>query len=455
MSAGPAPYLLNNTIMDNQAFNGSAVAGLGRGALLVNNILTGPSTSSAVWCSATAAPATVFSHNDVYHGGPSPYAGCAVATGTNGNISAQPPASDAGWRPTSPDNPMVDAGTNSATSLPALDLMERPRVTDGDRDGVATVDIGALELPGVRRPDRRPLPCLDARPAPRHPTGRRRAGGEAGPPVVVGSPGHRPGGVPDGASAVVFNVAPRTATSRHGRPGRPSRTRRASTSMPAGPCRTWSWSRSAPAGGRVNLFTSAASTDIVVDVEGWFGADGAPGGSRFTSLVPARVLDTRTGQHGYHWMPPARLQADGTVQLGLAGVEGILKIGVSAVVLNVTVTGPASQGWLTIWPSKGRDPWRSTSTTSPARRSPTWRWSPPTTAGSASTAAAGRSMSSPTSPAGTARPSPAPAQLTAVATRGVPMCRPSARWAAKRCKGDAAVAASFRRKAPVPVVDGH
>ena len=42
-------------------------------------------------------------------------------------------------------SPAVDAGTNSATSLPT-DLDGNPRVVDGDGDGTATVDMGAYEL---------------------------------------------------------------------------------------------------------------------------------------------------------------------------------------------------------------------------------------------------------------------------------------------------------------------
>ena len=87
ISAGPRPYLLNNTIVDNQAPNGSAVAALSGGAQLVNNLAVGSGGTSVVWCSAGAAPAISFSHNDVYSGGPSPYAGCADPTGSNGNIS--------------------------------------------------------------------------------------------------------------------------------------------------------------------------------------------------------------------------------------------------------------------------------------------------------------------------------------------------------------------------------
>jgi hypothetical protein len=45
-----------------------------------------------------------------------------------------------------PISPCIDTGTNSAPWLPATDFEADTRVTDGDDDGVATVDIGADEF---------------------------------------------------------------------------------------------------------------------------------------------------------------------------------------------------------------------------------------------------------------------------------------------------------------------
>ncbi|MHC4072220.1 MAG: right-handed parallel beta-helix repeat-containing protein [Planctomycetota bacterium] len=44
------------------------------------------------------------------------------------------------------DSPCVDAGNNSAHSLPLTDLAGNPRVVDSDVDGIAIVDMGAYEL---------------------------------------------------------------------------------------------------------------------------------------------------------------------------------------------------------------------------------------------------------------------------------------------------------------------
>ena len=67
-----------------------------------------------------------------------------------------------------------------------------------------------------------------------------------------------------------------------------------------------------------------------------------PGG--FTSLAPARLLDTRYGVGA----PKAAVVAGGTVHLQVAGKGGVPATGVSAVVLNVAVTAPAAAGFISV-----------------------------------------------------------------------------------------------------------
>ncbi|MGW7439394.1 hypothetical protein [Streptomyces sp. NPDC054849] len=71
-------------------------------------------------------------------------------------------------------------------------------------------------------------------------------------------------------------------------------------------------------------------------------------GERFTALSPARLLDTREGLGRLGTEPVA---AGGEVSLQVAGRAGVPQSGVKAVVLNVTVTDPKSDGHLTAWPS--------------------------------------------------------------------------------------------------------
>ncbi|MGW6612552.1 hypothetical protein ACWGA0_03695 [Streptomyces erythrochromogenes] len=78
------------------------------------------------------------------------------------------------------------------------------------------------------------------------------------------------------------------------------------------------------------------------------GIPAAQAGDRFTTLSPARLLDTRAGLGRAGTAPVA---AGGEVSLQVAGRAGVPRSGVKAVVLNVTVTDPTSDGHLTVWPS--------------------------------------------------------------------------------------------------------
>jgi hypothetical protein len=96
------------------------------------------------------------------------------------------------------------------------------------------------------------------------------------------------------------------------------------------------------------------------------GAPPSPGGG-FHPLAPARILDTRVGlgiPHGAVRAGDGRLpnEPDDTTrlewlenhQLKVTGVGGVPERGVSAVLLNLTVTGPWGDGWLGIYPKQPR-----------------------------------------------------------------------------------------------------
>ncbi|MEU4353748.1 hypothetical protein [Streptomyces virginiae] len=78
------------------------------------------------------------------------------------------------------------------------------------------------------------------------------------------------------------------------------------------------------------------------------GIAAAQAGDRLTTLSPARLLDTRAGLGRAGTAP---VPAGGEVSLQVAGRSGVPQSGVKAVVLNVTVTDPKSDGHLTVWPS--------------------------------------------------------------------------------------------------------
>ena len=138
--------LVNNTIADNDAesWPGVYVADFDAGDELHNNIITAH-TGPALYC-ATGAP--TLKSNDIFSGQGAAYEGtCADQTGLTGNISADPAfigAANRDYR-VRMTSAVVDAGNGAAPALPATDLAGFDRVFDGNRDGVARVDIGAFE----------------------------------------------------------------------------------------------------------------------------------------------------------------------------------------------------------------------------------------------------------------------------------------------------------------------
>jgi Cellulase (glycosyl hydrolase family 5)/IPT/TIG domain len=108
------------------------------------------------------------------------------------------------------------------------------------------------------------------------------------------------------------------------------------------------------ADGAVGLFNAAGTTDLIVDVNGWFTDATSPSSTvgQFTGLYPARLLDTRAGSG------PLGPGATLTLQVsGHGGVPAMSDPGPpSAVVLNVTATDPTTAGYLAIYPSQPSPP---------------------------------------------------------------------------------------------------
>jgi hypothetical protein len=98
----------------------------------------------------------------------------------------------------------------------------------------------------------------------------------------------------------------------------------------------------AGAGGKVTFFNQQGSTDLVLDVNGYFAASTSlTSGTTYTSLTPSRILDTRSG---------TAVGAAGTAAVMAAGQGGVPASGVQGVVLNVTVTNTTLSSYLTLWP---------------------------------------------------------------------------------------------------------
>ena len=109
---------------------------------------------------------------------------------------------------------------------------------------------------------------------------------------------------------------------------------------------------------------SLQKADAVIDLLGWFGGSaqaaavpvvpgGAAPGDRFTPLTPARLADTRTGQGG----TVGPVGPDAAFPVSVAGPGGV-PVGTrpSAVVLNVTATGAAAAGYVTVYACDGPRP---------------------------------------------------------------------------------------------------
>jgi hypothetical protein len=106
-------------------------------------------------------------------------------------------------------------------------------------------------------------------------------------------------------------------------------------------------------GGKVTVYNSSGSSDVIFDIAGWVSTGGTTSGTAglFRPLVPARLLDTRSGFGGSR-----TVGAGQTINLQVAGSGGVPATGVSGVVLNVTATNPSAAGYLTAFPTGSTQP---------------------------------------------------------------------------------------------------
>jgi hypothetical protein len=107
-----------------------------------------------------------------------------------------------------------------------------------------------------------------------------------------------------------------------------------------------------PAGtsGAVNVFTTD-STDLVIDINGYFAPPG-PGGLSLYTVTPCRVLDTRlpTGT------PPFNATIDVNPRASACGVPTTAQ----GFVFNATVVPPGFLGYILMWPQGQSQPLAAT-----------------------------------------------------------------------------------------------
>ena len=152
------PFIVNNTIVNNTN-SGVFEDGYPAGSEIMNNIIVGtPAITMTPWYGSSPA---IIQCNDFYSlTGGMVYDGDIITnlTGMNGNISSNP------WFACEPDgdfhllagSPCIDAGTNGASDLPAVDFEGNPRILAGNSNNPPLVDMGAFEF----NPLYPPVPCL-------------------------------------------------------------------------------------------------------------------------------------------------------------------------------------------------------------------------------------------------------------------------------------------------------
>jgi ASPM-SPD-2-Hydin domain-containing protein/centrosomal CEP192-like protein len=165
--------------------------------------------------------------------------------------------------------------------------------------------------------------------------------------------------VPPGAVAVVLNVTVTNTTSAGYLTVFPT-----GISRPTASSLNWTARQTVPnlvevplgTGGQVSFFNAYGHTDLILDLQGYVTpAAATPGGAGFFNpLPPIRVLDTRSAGVGV--TAAGKVGTQGSIDVQLTGRGGVPVNGVSAVVLNVTVTNPSAPSYLTVFPTGGAVP---------------------------------------------------------------------------------------------------
>ncbi len=154
------------------------------------------------------------------------------------------------------------------------------------------------------------------------------------------------GGVPAGATAVVANVTVTGATAQSFLTAYPDGTTRPlASNLNFGAGQTVPNLVTVPlsSSGAIDLYNAAGTVNALVDVNGYYG----PGsGQGFTSLTPARICDTRASNTTE--CAGKTLSAGGTLDVQVTGQGGV-PAGATAVVANLTATGPTAQSFLTAY----------------------------------------------------------------------------------------------------------
>ena len=249
-------------------------------------------------------------------------------------------------------NALVNSPSHYANMMnPSYNLTGVGVAWDASGTTYVTEDFAALVVPGGYVPVA-PSRILDTR------NGTGATAAPVGPGQTIDVQATGVGGVPTtGVSAVMLNVTVTVPTAVGYVTVYPS-----GSGPPLAASLTFSAGQTVPNlvvvrvgnGGRVSIFNAAGSAHVVADVSGWYsdGSAGSPAGGRYAAVAPSRVLDTRDGTGA----TAGPLGAGQAVDVQVAGLGGVPSTGVSAVALDVTVTGPSTMSYLTVSPSGSPTP---------------------------------------------------------------------------------------------------
>jgi len=107
-----------------------------------------------------------------------------------------------------------------------------------------------------------------------------------------------------------------------------------------------------PAGANAGITVAAGNpTDLIIDVNGYFGAPGGPGALHFYPVTPCRVADTRAGQGKPAPFGPPSLVGGSTRDFPITQSACNIPVAAQAYSLNITAVPAGDLEYLSIWPS--------------------------------------------------------------------------------------------------------
>jgi subtilisin family serine protease len=158
-------------------------------------------------------------------------------------------------------------------------------------------------------------------------------------------------GAPAGATAVVLNVTVTNTTAASYLTVYP-----AGATQPLASNLNWVAGKTVPnlvevpvgSGGAITIYNAFGSSDVVVDLEGYYAAPSGTAGGE-VALTPARIADTRAGSGEPN--AGSTLAPGSSIDVQVTGAGGVPTSGVSGAILNVTVTNTTASSFLSVWPS--------------------------------------------------------------------------------------------------------